>query len=118
MHMNPTLKHDIEQIVNNDCEQFMAPFAKAMTDKQREHFMDDIANELQRTFTIYGVTYDEETLKAAMVALIWATSATNEMFADGNNPVAPENNNPYGIAVHGGLVAIQAVNHAINSYGK
>lgn len=116
MKLNPTLTHDIDVIVTNDCEKYMTPFAKAMTQAQREHFLDDIVNELKQTFQTYGVEYTEETVKAAMVALIWSTSATDAMFTNGNNPVARENNHPHGIAIHGGLAAISALNHAIKNY--
>ena len=118
MKLNKTLAKDIKTIVEHDVPKFASPFVKNFTPQQMNHFLDDIERELEATFKTYGVDFNEETLKAAMVALIWSTSATNTMFANGNNPVAPQNDNPHGHAVHGGLVAIQAVAHAIENYGE
>ena len=115
MKLNPILKRDINAIVNNDCKQFMSPRTKAMTPQQREHFLDDCAKELRETFDTYGVPYTEDTVKAAMVALIQSTSATQQMFLH-TNPVAPENNHPMGIALHGGLTAIYVMNHVIENF--
>lgn len=118
MKLNKTLAKDIDNIVTHDVPKFASPFVKNFTPQQTNHFLDDTERELIATFNTYGVSYNEETLQAAMVALIWSTSATHSMFANGNNPVAPENDNPHGHAVHGGLVAIQAVAHAIENYGE
>lgn len=112
---NEVLARDIHNITTQDVPKFASPFARAMNTSQLNHFLDDITEELKDTFDIYGVEYTAETLRSAMVALIWSTAATNTMFANGN-PVAPENDNPLGHALHGGLVAIQALAHAIENY--
>lgn len=116
MDINTTLRRDIDAIMQHDVPTFRNQLVNGMNEAQLNHFMDDITVEIQKSFAIYGVPYNEDTLKAMMVTLIWTAKATQDMFPNGNNPVPSHRRNPVGYALYGMMQAFPCVNHAIENY--
>lgn len=100
--MNETLKRDITNI---------RPDAAARLVPAPVHQIDRaIAVEvetLKENFEIYGVPYNEDTVKAALITHIWSTKASMGMFSNG----APPHISPDLItwATQGGLVALNVL---------
>jgi len=100
MRLNETLQRDINNLTP-EANKRLRP------DADREVFTDITIGELKETFAIYGVEYNEETLKAAAATLIWSTSASQQMFIH-RTPDHIEQS-PLSYAIHGGLVAMNTV---------
>lgn len=116
MLINNTLRQDINAIMVNDVPTFQNALVANLTEAQLNHFMDDVTREIQQSFEIYGIPYNEDTLKAMMVTLIWTAKATQDMFPGTNNPVPLHRRTPVGYALYGMMQAFPCVNHAIENF--
>lgn len=116
MELNQTLINDMNNIMETDVPQFRNELVKNLPPKRLEMFMDQIEEELKTTFDTYGVDYNFETLKAAVVTLIWTASGTQSMFPMGNDPVPHNKRTPVGYALYGMMQAFPCVVHALENY--
>lgn len=105
--MNNILKRDINNI-RSEAAARLVPASKQQIDQA-------IAAEVETlkfNFQIYGVPYNEDTVKAAIITHIWSTKAGLEMFANG----APAHIHPVPQvwATQPGLVALNVLFAALD----